>query len=77
MKLQVLHTVWGYVSGQAAGKLKLITLGSKRVNVSHSFPSDFRAVYPGISQAAPTAGSSRQDPEEVVIAIIQALGKGF
>ena len=35
MKSQVLHTVWCYISGEAAGgNLKLITLGSERVGSS-------------------------------------------
>ena len=34
MKSQVLHTVWCYISGEAARQiLKLITLGSERVQM--------------------------------------------
>ena len=49
MKSQVLHTVWCYISGEAAGEiLTLITLGSERVSgfslkcQSSSRLSDFR-----------------------------------
>ena len=35
MKSQVLRTVWCYISGEAArGNLKLVTLGSERVQLS-------------------------------------------
>ena len=38
MKSQVLHTVWCYISGEAAGEMwKLITLGSRRFNIHGTF----------------------------------------
>ena len=44
MKSQVLHNVWCHISGEAAGKILLITLGNEMEAALYCFVSMYRTV---------------------------------